>query len=373
MSALYAQSYGSRGCIVRVYEPREGAPFMIAPRINGRYHPKALGHRDATKAEAEAYALISAMKNGVQQATQPSQLTISQLVDRYLASATFRELKPQQRAEKTALLRKIVAYFGPAKRVVSLDEDTVKGLLTARREGTHGFKKAGQQSVYHCFSALRSVILWATKKRDINGQFILNGNPFAGMSVTMNESPNQPIISHATFETLRRAARKLPMHIRVFWVVVEAAGKRAGAVRQLAWDDVDFEGSRLAWRGETEKNGTQVYSAASRRVLAYLRIWRTHCPSATWVFPAPKDSTKAVQKSTVDMWPTYIYKAAGLKKPRGVGTHALRRKWASERDAYPLTILMAAGNWRSSKAALRYMQLNDAAVKEATLKPTRRV
>jgi hypothetical protein len=55
---LHKQSYGSRGCTVRVYEPRPGAAFMIAPFVGGKYRPKSLGHRDAKKAEDAAYALM---------------------------------------------------------------------------------------------------------------------------------------------------------------------------------------------------------------------------------------------------------------------------------------------------------------------------
>ena len=200
MSDLYKQSYGQRGCVVRVYEPRPGANFMIAPRINGKYHAESLGHRDPERAKAEAYALIAAVMNGSSEnTTKPDKLTLEALVAMYLESEQHKDLGDRQRPEKEALLRRIVGYFGPLKRVSGLDDDAVRGLLRARREGTHGFRKGKKQSEYHCYAALRSVIMWGLEKRSAKGNRILRENPLAGtakrLKIRPNRWPNQPMLA----------------------------------------------------------------------------------------------------------------------------------------------------------------------------------
>jgi integrase len=272
-------------------------------------------------------------------------------------------------------LRKVVDYFGPTKRVMALDHDSVKGLLRARRTGTHGFGKAGQQAVYNCFSALRSVILWAMKKKTASGTRLLTENPILGLSeeVQMNPTPVQPIISHETFDALRRAARKLPMYIRVFLILAEGTGRRAGAIRALEWSDVSFAEGEILWRGETDKMGHEMSRPASARVLRYLAVWKRYCPSQKYVFPAPKDPSLPVPKITVDKWPSSLYNAAGLKKPARAGWHSFRRKWATERDGYSLSILKEAGGWASSAALMRYLKTDRREVANAIQNPTRRV
>ena len=382
MSSLYSESYGQRGCKVRVYEPRPGAPFMLARRVNGKYHAASLGHRDAEKAKAEAFALISAVLNGQKEQaeqTDPNKLTVKALVAMYLDSEQYKDLAERQRKDKKALLEKIVDYFGPTKRVATLDDDAVRGLLRARREGTRGFGKGGQQSVYHCFAALRSVFLWARDKRTETGGRLLRDNPLDGMAkrlkVRPNPTPNKPTIRHDEFEKLVKGARKLPMYTRVFLILTEAAGRRAGAVRQLRWENVDLDRGRIHWRGDrgVDKMQLQMTRPTTRRAMRYLRVWQKHCPSQDWVFPAPRDETKVVSKGTAQSWILAAFKAAGLKRPKGLGWHGLRRKWASERRGHALTDVKEAGGWLSMAALLRYVQVDDEAIEDVSLNPTSRI
>lgn len=380
MSSLYAQSYGERGCIVRVYEPRPGANFMLARRVNGKYHAASLGHRDPDRAKAEAHDLIAAILNGRTEAaeqTDPNKLTVKALVALYLDSEQYKDLAERQRKDKKALLEKIVAYFGPAKRVAALDDDAVRGLLRARRSGTHGFGKGGQQSVYHCFAALRSVMLWATEKRNTAGGRLLRENPLAGMAkrlkIRPNKTPEQPIVSHATYETLRRGARKLPPYVRVFLVMAEGTGRRARAIRELRWEHVDLKAGRIHWVADSDKMDLQMHRPTTRRVARYLRVWRKHCPSSEWVFPAPENATEAVPRETVNKWPSQLFRAAGLTRPKRLGWHGLRRKWASERRGYSIPDLMAAGGWSSAEAMMRYLKVDEATIATVIHNPTMRV
>jgi integrase len=379
--ALYSASYGRRGLKVRVWEYAPGSNFLIAPRIDGKYRAESLGHRDPKKAEDAAYALIAAMQAGdrqvAQQTAETDTLTLATLVDLYFASESFRGLKERQQVEKRAALERIVSYFGPAKKVAALDKDAVAGLIHARRKGAHGWKAAGQQTVYNTYAHLRSVVMWGLEKRTASGAPLVRTNPLSGMAkglkIRPNKSPLQPVISHPTYTLLRKGARSLPLYVRVFLVLAEGTGRRAGAIRALEWKDVSFRSGRILWKGMADKMNLQMARAMSDSVMRYLRVWREHCPSDRWVFPAPEDASRPVPKVTVDKWIRQLYASAGLEKPRGAGWHSLRRKWASERSGYPIPVLMAAGGWASEQALMRYLKTDAEEVDAATLTPTRRI
>jgi integrase len=241
----------------------------------------------------------------------------------------------------------------------------------------HARIRAGQQSVYNLFAHLRSVVLWALQKKTASGRTVLQVNPLSGMAkrlkIRPNKTPMQPVIAHATFTALRRGARRLPMYVRVFLIMAEGTGRRAGSIRNLEWPDVSFKTDRILWKGSTDKMGLQMARAVPPNVMRYLRVWKRHCPSDRFVFPAPTDPTSAVPKATVDKWARQAYTAAGLEKPDGTGWHSLRRKWASERDGYPIPVLMAAGGWASAEALMRYLKTDDATLTTAIQNPTRRV
>src|SRR5687768_14540536 len=107
MSALHSESFGGRGCKVRVYEPRSGANFMLARFKDGRYHARSLGHRDPEQARAAAYALIAAITNGQKEAErqikEPETLTIGALALLYLNSESHKSLGERTGREKAAL------------------------------------------------------------------------------------------------------------------------------------------------------------------------------------------------------------------------------------------------------------------------------
>ena len=145
----------------------------------------------------------------------------------------------------------------------------------------------------------------------------------------------------------------------MFLTLAEGTGRRAGALRELKWSDVDLSAGRVLWRSENDKMKLQMARPVTRRVARYLRVWKSQCPSRVWVFPAPEDASKPVPKTTVDKWPKAFFDAAGLTKEKGLGWHAMRRRWATSRRGNAIPDLMAAGGWASAEALMRYLKTDE--------------
>lgn len=154
-----------------------------------------------------------------------------------------------------------------------------------------------------------------------SGTPILRENPLAGVArrlkIRPNKTPLQPMVSHDAYLALQRGARGLPMHVRVFLAIAGGTGRRAGAIRALEWADVSADADEIYWRADADKMGHLIVRVTVDRVQQYLRVWRQHCPSDRYVFPAPNDPGCPGRKPTVDNWSAMLYRSAGLERPKG--------------------------------------------------------
>ena len=78
------------------------------------------------------------------------------------------------------------------------------------------------------------------------------------------------------------------MKMELALVLAEAAGRRLGAIRQLRWEDVDFEASEVMWWADSDKKGLMWIVPLPGELLAELAGFRrTLGAIAGWVFWAP--------------------------------------------------------------------------------------
>lgn len=89
--------------------------------------------------------------------------------------------------------------------------------------------------------------------------------------------------------------------------------------------------------------------------------------------PSPTDSTRArgreiFQRALID-----AETHAGLSKLDGGAWHALRRKWASERNHLPLVDVAAAGGWKDTQTLVNCYQHADRDTKLAVMSEPRKV
>src|SRR2546425_1975024 len=130
----WSKSIGERGHRVRLYEARPGGPIMRSLFVNGKEVRKSLGHRDQALALRQAYELLNALLRN-DQALEEQSLTLGLLADRYLESPAHKSKKARSQTEEARMLRRVVAFLGPTRNVVSLSDSDVKGFTLARAQG----------------------------------------------------------------------------------------------------------------------------------------------------------------------------------------------------------------------------------------------
>lgn len=389
------KTYGERGkSRVRVWEPRPGSNLMMAyygedGKLTGH---KSLGHTDWEEADVQAAEVVALLERArlqkeLSDGGKPSlarKVRLGPLVDLYLDSASYKELSPKEQVRKKNRLLMLVGFFGPKRKVSTLDEDDIKELQRCRKKGIGVPKAQGQQSQYADFSALRSVLRWACRSKTESGEKILSEYPLFGVSVGHNRKPKQVIIHHDTFQRLKVAARRMNPLYRVFLLVVEATGRRMSSVIQLEWSDIDFEEGTILWQADKDKMETEGVVMMSRYILRLLRAWRKMNPDTVYVFEKtdgrrglrPGQKLQKAQPYGHDAgykWIDYIFDEAGIEKPEGAGWHSFRRKWVTERKDLPRPDVMAAGGWKSESAFSRYEQPDPETTRIAASRPSNRV
>ena len=157
-------------------------------------------------------------------------------------------------------------------------------------------------------------------------------------------------------------------------MLAHETGHRIGAVRQLRWSDIDFEGRTIRWRAEHEKTGYEHRTPATAEAVAVLEMARRRSAKGgnAPVMPSPRDPASCVKSSLVRAWWERAETLAGLEPKRGRGWHSLRRKFASDLMHQPLKVLCELGGWKSAKTVLRCYQQADEAQLRTALEDRRR-
>jgi integrase len=141
--------------------------------------------------------------------------------------------------------------------------------------------------------------------------------------------------------------------IELALVLAEATGRRLGSIRQLRWEDVDWNAGTIRWRAEADKKRREAIVPVPVRLLDELRRFQRELRAvAGLVFGAEHDATKAMDRHLFDKWLAHAEKKAGLKKLDGGLWHPYRRKWATERKHLSITDVAEAGGWKDTVTLL---------------------
>ena len=136
-------------------------------------------------------------------------------------------------------------------------------------------------------------------------------------------------------------------------VLANETGHRLGAVRQLRWSDIDFDGRTIRWRAEHEKTGYEHRTPVTAEAVAALESARrgnTQNGDAP-VMPSPRSTSTCVTPSMVRTWWEKAEALAGLEPKRGRGWHSLRRKFASDLMHQPRS--RSSANWEAGSRPRR--------------------
>jgi integrase len=149
-------------------------------------------------------------------------------------------------------------------------------------------------------------------------------------------------------------------------VLVESTGRRLSAVRQLRWEDVDWERKTIRWRAETDKRRKDWVVPATDALMSELRSFQKAIGAVGGLMCAeqPTDDRPArpIDRYALAAMLKRAERDAGLPKLDGGLWHPYRRKWATERKHLPTADVAAAGGWQSVQTlATCYQQpTNDA-------------
>ncbi|MDE2883375.1 MAG: tyrosine-type recombinase/integrase, partial [Acidobacteriota bacterium] len=206
------------------------------------------------------------------------------------------------------------------------------------------------------------VLNWATKSRDEEGRLLLGSNPLRGMRTPKEKNPTRVVLSEEEYQAMLGVSQQVDWRFHVAFVLAHETGHRIGAIRNLRWPDVDFEGREVRWRAEHEKTGHEHVTPLTDEALAALEeARRLSAGSGTApVLPSPGDAGRCMSDVHAFRWWKKAQALAGLEPKLRRGWHSLRRKFASDLMDTPLKVLCELGGWKDPQTVLRCYQRPDA-------------
>lgn len=388
-------SLGERGTRVRLFQKREDGVFHRAvwrPGV-GR-DQRSLGTRDRNDAERLGRLLLAAILRG-EAAPVAGPVRLGDLWERFQREcAEFVDNKPRTREDAAMRVRYLLAYFGAERDVRQLTGlDQLQYTETRRRGGIklesgRVSRPVRARSAEADIYVLHQMLAWACKVPTPSGGRWLERNPLAGVRREREKNPRREVATWERYEATRLAMQNLRtaaeasvakrraaglgtigsetearrwLRMELALVLAEATGRRLNAIRELRWEDVDWDAGTIRWRAESDKKGREWVVPVPTTLLDELRHFRRELGViAGCLFRSEHDPSVPMDRHRFDKWLTVAERKAGLPKLKGTLWHAYRRKWASERKHHPLPDVAAAGGWKDYNTLLECYQAPDA-------------
>jgi integrase len=278
------------------------------------------------------------------------------------------------------------------------------------KNGEYRITKAVRSRAVACdLKPLKAMLRWATTVRTRRGAGrLLEQNPLDGFTLEREKNPRRPVATWERFEKTRAAIAELrddpalrengeeeakaaaqARHAanRLRWikldlalVLVEGTGRRVGSVRQLQWPDFDLTRGRIRWRAEADKKRrdstvpvTSALVEEAKRARAMIAELAELQALQGFVFFAETDSSRPVDRDTLNRWLEIAEKHARLDPLEGGLWHPYRRKWATERKHHPLKDVAEAGGWKDVNTLLTCYTAADEETMLAVMSERRKV
>jgi integrase len=369
----WSSSVGApRGTRVRVYERKPGGTLYCAVWVPGQgTSRRSLGHTDRARALHQAGELAMLRAAG-ESADDPKPVTLGALCARYLAEvkhARDGSLKTERyRRDCARRSEHLLTWFGRETEVRHLTPDRMQAYVQARRAGEVSGRPVRTRSVQCDLVFLKTLLRWASGVFE-NGRPLLERNPLTTYSPPRERDPRRPTIDALAVAKLLAVAVRVHPQLPLLIVLMDTTGRRLSSVLGLLWDDFDFERQTIHWRAELDKRRRSWLTPMPSRAAEALLKFRAASPQigSALVFPAPRRIGEPVSVSVAENWLQRAYAVTGLTRPRGCLWHCFRRKWATERKAYPLRDVAAAGGWSDVQTLLTCYQQPDAETLRAVI------
>lgn len=352
---------------VRVYDRPSHGLWIDYRDEHGKRVRQPLGHTDQDRARLKAEDVAARFRRlGT---APPAALTLSRLFENYEREVTPRKAATTQ-AHDRRTFKLFLRAFGAQRRPATLNVRDWDSYIARRRTGElappgREGKPVRAQIIAHDCKLLRAVCNWAVRAGDGTGGYLLERNPIAGLPMPREESPRRPVVSREQFEALRTAAAVHSTQAECFTVLAWFAGHRSKSIRHLRWADVDLEGARIHWRGESDKieydhwnplHAAAVEVLARQKGLLELTSGKP-VDGAAWLFPSPVLKDQPLSREAVSKLWTALATTAKVPKGEGYGWHAFRRAFANTLRDVPLRELKDLGGWKTEKTVVStYLQ-----------------
>ncbi|WP_420449230.1 tyrosine-type recombinase/integrase [Candidatus Palauibacter sp.] len=352
---------------VRVFPDPKTGILQIEWREEGRRLTRSLKHRDWSRAKRqadEAAAGFEGPEPDGKAEVEPEPLTLKKLFDIYGEEVTPAKADKSRQYDRTAM-RMFLGFFGNDRDPATLSQRDWDRFIRARRLGRVGpsGKPVSNRTIEFDLQFLIAVLNWAAKSRDEEGRLLLERNPLKGLRKPREKNPTRVVLSEEEYQAMLGVSRQVDWRFHVALVLAHETGHRIGAIRNLRWTDIDFEGRELRWRAAHEKTGHEHVTPMTDEAAAVLKDAAKrggpeteHSP----VLPALKDNSECAGRSLVRNWWNRAQRLAELEPKRGRAWHSLRRKFASDLMALPLKVLCELGGWKEAQTVLRCYQQADA-------------
>lgn len=374
----WTRSIGHRGARVRLFQNRRGGAFHRAVWVPGHGRDVACLHtRDRDEALRLGRQFLAAFLANGRGWSPDRKITLKELWERFRREApAFLDNHPTTKGDAEARAQVLMGYFGEDCDVRSLTANDQAAYSTQRLAGGIGTpggrvtRQVRPRSAEADLVVLHQILSWATTVRVAGGGRWLDRNPLEGVRRIREPNPRRPVATWERFVKTRTALQRLAAEAgsdgeRARWlklelalVLAEATGRRLGAIRQLRWEDVDFQRGKVLWRAEADKKRREWVIPVPARLLKELRRFQKSLGAVGgWIFSAEHDSDRPMDRYLFDKWLAVAEKKAELPKLEGGLWHPYRRKWATERKGHPLNDVAAAGGWKDTRTILqRYQQ-----------------
>ena len=350
---------------VRIFPDPKTGIFQIEWRENGRRRSRSLGHRDWRRAKRQADQFAAGFidaPNGKAEA-EPEPLTLGRLFEIYGEEVTPTKGKRTRERDRVATAM-FLDFFGRDRDPATFSQRDWDRFIQARRAGRAGRsgRPVGNRTIEWDLTFLMAVFNWAERSKDERGNLLLDRNPLKGLRKPREKNPARVVLIEDEYRALLGVSRQVGWRFHVALVLAHETGHRIGAIRQLLWADIDFEGREIRWRAEHEKTGYEHVTPLTDKALAALEEARGMATGTgeAPVLPSSRDATRCMSRVCAFQWWRKAQTLAGLEpKPRR-GWHSLRRKFASDLMDLPLKVLCELGGWKDAQTVLRCYQRPDA-------------
>ncbi|MDE0357221.1 MAG: site-specific integrase [Gammaproteobacteria bacterium] len=356
---------------VRIFPDPKTGNFQIEWRENGRRLTRSLGHRDWVRAKRQADEFAAGFAGpeiGGKKDAEAGPLTLGRLFEIYGEEVTPTKGRKSWQRDRGAMAM-FLDFFGRDRRPETLSQRDWDRFIRERRAGTVGpsGKPVGNRMIEWDLTFLMAVLNWAARSRDERGRLLLDRNPLKGLRKPIEKNPNRVVLTEEAYQALLRISR-FDWRFHVALVLAHETGHRIGAIRQLRWTDIDFEGETIRWRAEHEKTGYGHTTPVTPEAMEALAEARCRSPKSgdTPVLPRTRNPSECVGFTQARFWWKKAERLAGLEPKRGRGWHSLRRKFASDLMDLPLKVLCELGGWKAAQTVLRcYQQPDEAQLRQA--------